>query len=196
MHGLHWPEEVLSYVVVALAAGFPIVVSPAWIFDVKAGHIERTGPAQGGPFDRRTPRGSRLRRSRSRISHRAHSSNHQLQGPLVAGGRGGRGPWTATVMRPAIMIVAAMARRTGQRTSTRSALRRSAGSSGQAAIPENIANQPFVSGQGPSRSRRRSPPPPASSVQPHAATTATVRRDLRARDAGIGIQDHSSEGRG
>ncbi len=26
MHGLHWPESVLSYVVVALALGFPIVV--------------------------------------------------------------------------------------------------------------------------------------------------------------------------
>ena len=45
MHGLHWPDEVLSYVVVALAVGFPVVVSLAWIFDVKAGRIERTGPA-------------------------------------------------------------------------------------------------------------------------------------------------------
>ena len=47
MHGLRWRDEVLSYVVVALAVGFPIVVSLAWIFDVNAGHIERTGPAQG-----------------------------------------------------------------------------------------------------------------------------------------------------
>ena len=45
MHGLHWPDEVLSYVVVALAVGFPVVVSLAWIFDVKAGRIERTEPA-------------------------------------------------------------------------------------------------------------------------------------------------------
>jgi len=45
MHGLHWPETVLSYVVVALAAGFPIVITLAWIFDVKAGRIERTAPA-------------------------------------------------------------------------------------------------------------------------------------------------------
>jgi TolB-like protein len=45
MHGLHWPEDVLSYVVVALAVGFPIIVSLAWIFDVKAGRIERTAPA-------------------------------------------------------------------------------------------------------------------------------------------------------
>jgi len=29
MHGLHWPDEVLSYVVVALAAGFPLVVGLA-----------------------------------------------------------------------------------------------------------------------------------------------------------------------
>jgi len=46
MHGLHWPEVTLSYVVVALAIGFPIVVSLAWIFDVNAGRLERT-PASG-----------------------------------------------------------------------------------------------------------------------------------------------------
>ncbi|TMB14288.1 MAG: tetratricopeptide repeat protein [Deltaproteobacteria bacterium] len=46
MHGLRWPEDVLSYVVVALAVGFPIIVSLAWIFDVKAGRIERTGSAE------------------------------------------------------------------------------------------------------------------------------------------------------
>src|SRR6516162_8677740 len=45
MHGLHWPEAVLSYVVVALAAGFPVTIALAWIFDVKAGRIERTAPA-------------------------------------------------------------------------------------------------------------------------------------------------------
>ena len=44
-HALHWPDAVLSYVVVALAAGFPIVVSLAWIFDVGSGGIERTAPA-------------------------------------------------------------------------------------------------------------------------------------------------------
>jgi TolB-like protein len=48
MHGLHWPDEVLSYVVVALAVGFPVVVSLAWIFDVNAGRIERTAPAPAG----------------------------------------------------------------------------------------------------------------------------------------------------
>src|SRR5882762_7397917 len=46
MHGLHWSDAVLSYVVVALAAGFPLVVGLAWIFEVKAGRIERTAPAQ------------------------------------------------------------------------------------------------------------------------------------------------------
>src|SRR2546425_6412349 len=45
MHGLHWPDVVLSYVVVALAVGFPLVVSLAWIFDVKDGRIEKTPPA-------------------------------------------------------------------------------------------------------------------------------------------------------
>ena len=48
MHGLHWPDAVLSYVVVALAVGFPLVVTLAWIFDVKAGRIEGTQPAARG----------------------------------------------------------------------------------------------------------------------------------------------------
>jgi len=48
MHGLHWPDAVLSYVVAALAVGFPVVVSLAWIFDVKTGRIERT-PAAAAP---------------------------------------------------------------------------------------------------------------------------------------------------
>src|SRR3954468_9648402 len=49
MHGLRWPDAVLSYVVIALALGFPIVVGLAWIFDVRAGGIERTasGAAPG-----------------------------------------------------------------------------------------------------------------------------------------------------
>ena len=37
----------LSYLVVALAVGFPIVVDLAWIFDVNAGRIERTEAAPG-----------------------------------------------------------------------------------------------------------------------------------------------------
>ncbi len=47
MHGLHWPDAVLSYVVVAIALGFPVVVTLAWIFDVKAGRIERTPETDG-----------------------------------------------------------------------------------------------------------------------------------------------------
>ena len=46
MHGLRWPDEVLGYVVVALAAGFPVVVTLAWIFDVNAGRIERAAPGE------------------------------------------------------------------------------------------------------------------------------------------------------
>ena len=48
MHGAHWPEIVLSYVVAGLAAGFPIVITLAWVFDVRGGRIERTGPAAAG----------------------------------------------------------------------------------------------------------------------------------------------------
>lgn len=46
MHGLHWPDVVLSWVVVALAAGLPVVVALAWIFDVNASGISRTASAQ------------------------------------------------------------------------------------------------------------------------------------------------------
>jgi hypothetical protein len=56
MHGSHSPEIVLSYLVAALAAGFPIVITLAWIFDVKAGRIERTAPAAGATG----PKGVRL----------------------------------------------------------------------------------------------------------------------------------------
>ncbi len=45
MHGFRWPDVVLSYIVAALAIGFPVVVSVAWIFDVNAGRVERTEPA-------------------------------------------------------------------------------------------------------------------------------------------------------
>src|SRR5215471_1164042 len=55
MHGAHWPELVLSYVVAGLAAGFPVVITLAWVFDVKAGRIERTAPTAGPG-----PRGIRL----------------------------------------------------------------------------------------------------------------------------------------
>lgn len=45
MHGLHWPEAVLSYAVVALAIGFPLVMMLAWIFDVKASGSSQLAPA-------------------------------------------------------------------------------------------------------------------------------------------------------
>jgi TolB-like protein len=47
MHGLHWPDAVLSYVVVGLGVGFPVAVILAWAFDINAGTIERTAPASG-----------------------------------------------------------------------------------------------------------------------------------------------------
>jgi len=46
MHGLHLPEWTLSFVVVALAVAFPVVVVLAWVFDVSSGGIERTVPLQ------------------------------------------------------------------------------------------------------------------------------------------------------
>src|SRR6266446_1855911 len=44
MHGLRLPDWTLSFVVVALAIGFPVVLALAWVFDVSAGGIERTLP--------------------------------------------------------------------------------------------------------------------------------------------------------
>ncbi|OLC49547.1 MAG: hypothetical protein AUH82_00290 [Chloroflexi bacterium 13_1_40CM_4_65_13] len=44
MHGLRLPDWTLSFVVVALAIGFPVVLALAWVFDVTAGGIERTLP--------------------------------------------------------------------------------------------------------------------------------------------------------
>jgi protein-disulfide isomerase len=48
MHGMHWPDTTLSYVVTALALGFPTVVLLAWVFDVRAGRLERTLPSGNG----------------------------------------------------------------------------------------------------------------------------------------------------
>src|SRR5437870_4899002 len=47
MHGLRWPDAVLSGVVIALAAGFPVTVALAWIFDMTAAGVERTAPVEG-----------------------------------------------------------------------------------------------------------------------------------------------------
>lgn len=47
MHGLRWPDVMLSYVVVALALGFPAVALLAWAFDLRDGRLERTPPSEG-----------------------------------------------------------------------------------------------------------------------------------------------------
>jgi TolB-like protein len=47
MHALHWPDEVLSYLVLVLAAGFPAVAGIAWIFDFRAGRLESAGTVPG-----------------------------------------------------------------------------------------------------------------------------------------------------
>jgi len=47
MHGLHLPDWTLSFVVVALAVAFPVVLVLAWVFDVSSGGIERTQPMGG-----------------------------------------------------------------------------------------------------------------------------------------------------
>src|SRR5437879_5878294 len=47
IHGLRLPDQTMTYVVVTLALGFPLVVSLAWIFDVNAGVVERTPAAAG-----------------------------------------------------------------------------------------------------------------------------------------------------
>jgi serine/threonine-protein kinase len=55
MHGLHWPDAVLSYVVIALALGFPVVVALAWVFDINDWRIERTRAAPAGSALRGLP---------------------------------------------------------------------------------------------------------------------------------------------
>jgi hypothetical protein len=106
-----------------------------------------------------------------------HSRNFQLQSLLVVGGGGGGG-YSATVIRPATMIAAEAAINAAHRTRTRKAFSRTRGRTGQASNPENIANHPLVSGQGPRRNRSRQPPTPASNVQNHAAATARKRSGL------------------
>src|SRR5207253_7184968 len=44
MHGMRWPDTVISYVVAVLAVGFPLVVGLAWIFDVKAAGTVQPAP--------------------------------------------------------------------------------------------------------------------------------------------------------
>lgn len=44
IHGLRLPEWTLSFVVIALAAGFPVALVLAWVFDVSSSGVERTLP--------------------------------------------------------------------------------------------------------------------------------------------------------
>ena len=50
--------------------------------------------------------------------------------------------------------------------------------SGHAEMPENRANQPFVSGSGPRVIRSPKPPPPAMIVQAQAASQPSIRPSL------------------
>ena len=45
MHGLGLPDWVLSVTVTGLGLGFAVTLVLAWVFDLKGGRIERTGPA-------------------------------------------------------------------------------------------------------------------------------------------------------
>ena len=56
MHALHLPDVTLTYVVLALAVGFPVAVVLAWAFDVNEGRIERAAPAASAALT-----GTRLR---------------------------------------------------------------------------------------------------------------------------------------
>jgi TolB-like protein/Tfp pilus assembly protein PilF len=56
MHGLHLPEWTLSFVVVALGVGLPIVLVLAWIFDVGPGGIQRTDTADAPDASRAAAR--------------------------------------------------------------------------------------------------------------------------------------------
>ena len=82
-------------------------------------------------------------------------------------------------MRPAIKMSSAARNCTCAETPTPLYLFSSHARRGHAAMPENIANQPFVIGKGPWCTRRANPPIPATKNQAHppihAATIVTVR---------------------
>lgn len=61
MHGLHLDDWVLTAVVVALGAGFPVAAALAWVFDLTAKGIERTTDvAEPAGEPAAAPRGARL----------------------------------------------------------------------------------------------------------------------------------------
>jgi TolB-like protein/Tfp pilus assembly protein PilF len=47
MHGLHLPDWVLTALIAALAAGFPVAVVLAWVFDLTVDGVKRTPAAPG-----------------------------------------------------------------------------------------------------------------------------------------------------
>jgi len=101
MHGLRLPDWTLSFVLVALAIGFPVVLAFAWVFDVSAGGIERTLPLRPAGLGRlplalavgavapTQARGARRTRSRSSIRSRPRRRSTSACGP-------GSSRWLAT----------------------------------------------------------------------------------------------------
>ena len=92
----------------------------------------------------------------------------------------GRCSTKTTEMRPAIKISSAAKNCTCAETATPLYLFSSNAKRGQAAIPENIANHPFVIGQGPWCMRRATPPIPATKNHAHALIRATAIVAVRA----------------
>jgi hypothetical protein len=78
-------------------------------------------------------------------------------------------------MRPATIMSRESANCTDTGTVTPAYFFTSEAVSGQAAIPENIANQPFVMGKGPWCMRSAKPPTPAIRVHTQATVRATTR---------------------
>jgi len=50
MHGLHLPERMLTFVVLAVALAFPVVVAVSWALDVLGPRLLPTAPSGVGPI--------------------------------------------------------------------------------------------------------------------------------------------------
>ena len=46
LHGLALPDWTLSFVIIGLGLGFPVVLVFAWLFDVSSAGVELTAPLQ------------------------------------------------------------------------------------------------------------------------------------------------------
>jgi tetratricopeptide (TPR) repeat protein len=90
IHGAHLPDWVLSAVLVALAAGFPVAVILAWLYDLTSRGVERTPPAAG-------PAGTAF--SRARLLPPLALAASVLA--LVAAGAAGWSAWKHAGSRPA-----------------------------------------------------------------------------------------------